>query len=135
MAAFNKFNAFVENLSEGVHNLGSDALTVALSNTLPTAANSVLTDITQISYTGLSSRTLVTASSAQVAGTYKLILNDLVLTATATVGPFRYVIIYNETPTNKNLIGWYDIGSSITLNTGESLTLDFDNTNGVLTLA
>ena len=48
MAAFNKFNSFVEALAERVHNLGTDQLKAALSNTLPAAANTVLANITQI---------------------------------------------------------------------------------------
>lgn len=138
MATFNKFNAFVEQLAEKVHNLGSDQLVVALTNTAPTASNSVLADITQISYTNLSSRNITTSSSSQTSGTYKLVLTDLVLTASGgSVGPFRYVVIYNDTPTSPAdpLIGYYDYGSSLTLADGETLTLDFDGSNGVLQLA
>lgn len=137
MATFNKFQPFVENLAEGVHNLGSNQLVVALTNTAPVATNSVLTDITQITYTNLSSRNITTTSSAQTTGTYKLILTDLVLTASGgSVGPFRYIVIYNDTPTSPAdpLIGYYDYGSSITLADGETLTIDFDGVNGVLSL-
>lgn len=137
MATFNKFNAFVENVAEGVHNLGSGQLVVALSNAAPISTNSVLADITQITYTNLSSRNITTTSSAQTSGTYKLVLTDLVLTATGAVGPFRYAVVYNDTPTSPAdpLIGWYDYGSSISLASGETLTIDFDATNGLLTLA
>lgn len=137
MATFNKFNAFLENVAEGVHNLQTGQLVVALTNTLPTSANSVLADISQITYTNLSSRNITTSTSAQTAGTYKLVLTDIVLTATGAVGPFRYVVIYNDTPTSPAdpLIGWYDYGSSISLANGETFTVDFDATNGVLTLA
>lgn len=138
MATFNKFNAFVEHLAEKVHNLESDQLVVALTNTAPTASNSVLADLTQISYTNLSSRNITTTSSSQTSGTYRLILTDLTLTASGgSVGPFRYVVIYNDTPTSPAdpLIGYYDYGSSITLASGESLTIDFDGTNGLLSLA
>lgn len=137
MAALNKFNSFVESLAEKVHNLGSDQLVVALTNTAPSATNNVLADITQISYTNLSSRNVTTVSSAQTSGTYKLTLQDLVLTATGAVGPFRYVVLYNDTPTSPAdpLIGWYDYGSSISLANGETFTVNFDDTNGVLTLA
>lgn len=135
MATFNKFNALTEAIAEKVHNLGSDQLKVALTNSAPSAANSVLADISEISYTNLSSRNLVTASSTQSSGTYKLTLNDLVLTASGTVGPFRYVVIYNDTPAGKNLIGWYDYGSALTLENGDTLTLDFNASSGFVTLA
>lgn len=139
MPSFNKFNQFVEDLAKGVHNLGTsgNALKVALTNSAPAAANAVLADITEISYTNCSSRALTISASAQSSGTYKLTITDLVLTASGgTVGPFRYVVLYNDTPTSpaKPLIGYYDYGSSITLNSGETLTVDFDGTNGVLTL-
>lgn len=139
MATLTKFNAFVEHLSEGVHNLGTHQLVVALSNNAPDpAADAVLADLpSQISYTNLSSRNLVVASSSQTAGTYRLIINDIDLNATGAVGPFRYVIIYNSQSVGftNALIGYYDYGSSISLNTGEKLTLDFDPTNGVISLA
>lgn len=135
MATLNKVNSFVEDLAEKVHNLGSDALVVALTNTAPVATNTVLADITQIDYTNCSTRALTVTSSAQVSGTYRLILADLILSATGAVGPFRYIVVYNDTPVGKNLIGWYDAGSAITLANGETLTLDFDNTNGIISLA
>jgi hypothetical protein len=142
MATFNKFNAFVENVAEKVHNLGSDQLKVALTNTAPTAANSVYADLTSpLGTTNLSGGTpfnITTSSSSQTSGTYKLVLTDLVLTASGgSVGPFRYVVIYNDTPTSPAdpLIGYYDYGSSLTLADGETLTIDFDGTNGLLQLA
>jgi len=136
MATFTKFQPFVEKLAEKAHNLGSDQLVVALTNSAPVATNGVLADITEITYTNCSSRNITTSSSAQTSGTYKLVLTDLVLTASGgTVGPFRYVVIYNDTATNNELIGYYDYGSSITLNSGETLTIDFDGTNGLLQIA
>lgn len=132
MAAYNKFNSFVENVAEKVYNLGSDVLTVALTNTLPTAANTVLANITQISYTNLSTRVITITSSSQTSGTYKLVLQDLVLTASGAVGPFRYIVIYDDTATNDELIGWYDYGASISLASTDTFTLDFDGTNGVI---
>lgn len=137
MATFNKFNAFVENLAEGVHNLGSNQLVVALTNSAPSASNAVLADITQISYTNCSSRNITTTSSSQTSGTYKLILTDLTLTASGgSVGPFRYVVVYNDTPASPAdpLIGWYDYGSNLTLASGETLTIDFDAVNGFISL-
>jgi hypothetical protein len=146
MATFNKLNGFVEHLAEGVHNLGSNQLVVALSNTAPgsegtpptgSTAACILANVTQISYTNCSSRNITTSASEQTSGTYKLTLTDLVLTASGAVGPFRYVYLYNDTPTSPAdpLIGYYDYGSSISLANAETFTIDFDGTNGVLTLA
>lgn len=137
MASFNKINSFVEAVAEKVHNLGSDQLQVALTTNAnaPVATNTQLSNITEISYTNLSARTITTTSSAQTSGTYKLILVDLVLTASGAVATFRHVLIYNNTATNKELIGWYDYGSDVTLANGETFTIDFDGTNGVLQLA
>lgn len=140
MATFNKFNQFVEDVAHGVHNLGSDQIVVALcaAANAPVATNSVLADLTQIAYTNLSSRNVTRTSSAETSGTYKLTLTDLVLTASGgSVAAFRYVVLYNDTPTSPAdpLIGWYDYGSALTLNDTETLTIDFDGTNGALTIA
>ena len=145
MAVFNKLNGFVEHLSEGVHNLGSDQLVLALSNVAPssettppssTTAGCVLANVTEINYAGLSTRDLTTTSSAQASGTYRLVLDDLTLSSTGTVGPFRYIHLYNTTPTSPAdpLIGYFDYGANLTLNTGESLTIDFDQASGAITL-
>jgi hypothetical protein len=135
MAVFNKFNSFVEAVAEGTHNLGSNQLTIALSNVAPVAGNSVLADITQITYTNLSTRNLTTTSSSQTGGLYKLVVADTTLTSTGgPTGPFRYVVVYNSTAAGGPLMGWFDYGSSITLLAGESLTVDFDQVNGLLTL-
>lgn len=134
MATGNKFNSFVEALAEKVHNLGSDTLKVALTNSAPVATNTVLANITEVSYTNLSSRTLSVSASSQTSGTYKLVISDLVLTATGAVGPFRYVVIYNDTATNDELIAWYDIGSAVTMANTDTVTLDFDGTNGFIQL-
>ena len=135
MATFNKVNSFVELLAEKTFNLGSDTLKVALTNTAHTSSWTKLSDLTEVSYTNLSSRTITTTSSAQTDGTYKLILADLTLTASGAVGPFRYIYIYDDTATNDELIGYYDYGSSITLASGNTFLIDFDGTNGVLTIA
>jgi hypothetical protein len=144
MASFVKLNGFVEHLAEGVHNLGSNQLVIALSNTAPgsegtppTGATTacVLANVTQISYTNLTSRNVTTSSSSQASGTYALVLTDLVLTASGTVGPFQYVYLYNDTPTSPAdpLIGYWDYGSALTLANGETFTVDFGA--NVLTVA
>lgn len=126
MSTYNKFNSFVEALAEKVHNLGSDSLKIALTNVAPVAGNTKLSDLTEISYTNLSARGLTVSSSSQTGGTYTLVLSDLVLTASGgTVGPFRYIVIYNDTATNDEVICWTDYGSSITLADGENITVHF----------
>jgi len=139
MAAFNKFNQFVEDVAHGVHDLETDQIVVALcaSANAPVATNAVLADLTQIAYTNLSSRNVTTTSSAETSGTYKLTLTDLVLTASGgSVAAFRYIVLYNDTPTTPAdpLIGWYDYGSDLTLNDTETLTIDFDDAGGALTI-
>lgn len=139
MATFNKFQSFVEAVAEKTHNLGSDVLKVALSNSAPAATNTVLANITQISgvngyTTGGTQATQVT--SAQTTGTYKLVLSDVTFTASGgSIGPFQYVVLYNDTATNDELIGYYDYGTALTITSGNSFTVDFDATNGVLTIA
>lgn len=133
---FTKVNSFVEDLAEKVHNLGSDQLVIALTNTAHTSTWAQLSDLTQVSYTNLSSRNLTTSSSSQTSGTYKLVLADLTLTSSGgTTGPFRYIYIYNDTSTNDKLIAYYDYGSSLTLQDGDAINLDFDATNGVIQIA
>ena len=139
MTAFNKFQQFVEDLAKGVHNLATGALTLALCATAnaPVATNSVLANLTQVSYTNLSTRLCTTTSCVQTTGTLKLLIVDQVLTASGTVAAFQYVVLYNDTPTSPAdpLIGWYDYGSALTLSTGETFTVDFDGSAGVLTIA
>ena len=134
MATFNKFNSFVEALAEKTHNLGADTLTVALTNSAPAAGNTVLANITEISYTNLSSRVLTSVTSSQTGGTYTLDAADLVLTASGTVPTFRYVVLYNDTAASDELIGYYDYGSAVDLLNGETFTITFD-ASGILTLA
>ena len=137
MASFTKFNPFVEALAEKVHNLGADVLKVMLTNTAPVATDAVKADLTEISagngYTAGGTTVTVTAS-AQASGTYKLVGDDVTFTATGSVGPTRYAVLYNDTAANDNLIGFWDYGSSITLANGDSLVIDFDQVNGILTL-
>lgn len=138
MASFQKFNSFVEAVAEKTHNLGSDVLKVLLTNTAPVAGNAVKADLTEISagngYSAGGTAASIT-SSAQTSGTYKLVLADVVFTASGgTIGPLRYAVLYNDTAASDELIGFWDYGSSITLASGETFTVDFDPTTGVLTL-
>ena len=142
MAAFQKFDSFVEHLAEKVHDLANDSLKFLLTNTAPDASDSVKSDITEISAgNGYSAGgvAVTVASSGQSGGTYKLVLNDPTpITASGgSVGPFRYAVLYNDTPTSPAdpLIAFFDYGSSITLAAGEVFNFDCDPTTGVLTAA
>lgn len=134
MASFVKINSFVENLAHKLVALNS-TLTVALTNTAHTSTWDELADLTEIAYTNLSARTVFPTSSAQTAGTYKLVLPDLTLTATGAVGPFRYAYLYDDASTTDKLVCYYDYGSAITMASTDTFTIDFDGSNGVLTIA
>ena len=128
MANYNKFQCFVEDLAHGVHNFDSDTIKVALSNAsnAPSASAHVkLADIATIAVTNLDGVTLTKGSSGQTTDTYKYVPNDPTMTATGNVPAFQYVIIYNDTATNKELICWYDYGSEVTLASGDTFKLDF----------
>lgn len=131
MAAFNKFETFSEHLAEKVHNLDTDTLKVYLSNTAPNAAtHAVKADLAEISagngYTAGGNDTQNATSRS--GGTTSITGTDVVITASGgSVGAFRYVPLYNDTPTSPAdpLIGWWDYGSALTLADGESFTVDF----------
>lgn len=138
MASFNKFNRFVTDLALKVHNLDTDAVKIYLSNTAPSAsADSVKADLAEISTgNGYAGPIDVSSVVTQNAGTMELSGTDQVITASGgTVGPFQYVVLYNDTPTSPAdpLIGWWDYGSAVTLQNGETFTADFGAT--LLTLA
>lgn len=137
MAAFSKFNTFVADLANKVHNLGSDSLKIMLTNTAPSASNAVKADITDISagngYTA-GGNAVGISSSTQSGGTYKLIPSgNVAFTASGgPVGPFRYGVLYNNTPASKNLIAYTDYGSSLTIADGATFTFGLDGTNGIV---
>lgn len=141
MSSAIKFQPFVEHLAEKVHNLGADTLKVSLTNTAPNATDATFSQIVEISagngYTAGGSGATI-SSSAQSSGTYKLVLADVTFTASGgSIGPFRYVVLYNDTPTSPAdpLILHWDYGSNITITDGNSFTTDFSATNGVLQVA
>ena len=138
MASFTKFNGFVEALAEKKHNLESDVLKVALTNTVPSATDTVFDPVTlhphPVAQDGYAPQTPGHVTSAQSGGVYKLFLGGVTFTAEGNIGPFRYAILYNDTATNDELIAFYDYGSSVILLDGESFSVTFDAANGVLTL-
>jgi hypothetical protein len=141
LATYNKYQNFVEDLIEGVHDFDAHTIKVMLSNTAPNAAtHTVRADSSELSGGGgyTSGGTATTITTSEASGTAKVVGTDVVFTAAAgTIGPFRYAILYNDTPSSPAdpLIGWWDYGSSITLADTETFTVDFDPTNGIFTVA
>lgn len=140
MATYNKIQDYTEQLNKAVHNWSTHTFKAVFCNVAPVATNTVLADLTQIStgggYTAGAGGgvTLDTVTLTESSGTAKVTIADEVFTASgASVGPFRYVAIYNDSATSPAdaLVMWYDYGSSITLADGETFTVDFDATNGL----
>lgn len=138
MAAFNKFNCFVGDVGLKLHNLNTDTIKAMLTNTAPVATNAVLTDLTEIAAGNgyvAGGAACTSQSYSQTGGTAKLTLTGPTFTATGAIGPFRYVALYNSTATGKNLIGWYDYGSNVTMANTDTFAVTLDVTNGTLTIA
>lgn len=136
MPALTKFTSFATEVGLKSHQLNTDEIKAALTNTAPSAGQTVFDSVTNHpppaaanGYTTGGHDTQNLFSAGKLTGT------DIVITATAGgIGPFRYVVLYNNTNGTKMLIGWYDYGSSITLAEGETFTIVFDGSNGILTI-
>lgn len=133
MASFVKIDQFAEDMALGVHDLDSDTLKIALTNTAPTVAtDATLSDITEIAagngYTA-GGNTVANNAYSETSGTGTLTGDDVVFTASGgAIATFRYAVVYNDTPTTPAdpLIGYWDYGSAVDLAVGESFTVDFD---------
>jgi len=139
MTTFNKFNIFVADCANKVHNLGSDTLKIMLSDVAPVATNTVKANITDISagngYSAGGTAAGITSSS-QSSGLYKLIPSgNVVFTASGgSIAQFRYAVLYNSTAGSGNLIGWWDYGAEVNVTSGNTFTVQLDATNGILEL-
>jgi hypothetical protein len=136
MAVFNKFNIFSKNLVDGVHNCGSHVFKVLLTNTPPVSTNQVRADLTEIAagfgYTAGGNTCALTVTTS--GGVAKVTAANVAFTASGgTIGPFRYAVLYNDTPTSPAdpLIGYWDYGQPITLANTEVLTLVNDAADGI----
>lgn len=140
MAAYNKFNDFVEQLGLGVHNFSTHTLKIYLSNATPSASlDAVKADLAEIAtgngYTGpidIENTWAETGGTATLTGTAKT-----VTASGGSVGPFQYVVLFNEDPTSPldPLIGWWDRGAALTLNDGDSFTWKPNNSATTGTVA
>ncbi len=126
-ATFNKFDCFIGDVGLKLHNLNTDTLKVYLTNTAPVAGNTVYNTPADLSTAGgyTAGGSNVTNTYSQTAGLGTLGGTDIVFTATTGFGPFRYAVLYNNTAAAKNLIGWWDYGSGVTLGALETFTVDF----------
>lgn len=137
MATFNKFNVFTYDALAGKHDFVNDTFKVALTNTAPIAANSTFSDLTEITaangYTAGGTATSMTLSTSS--GVAKAVGTDVVFTASGgSVGPLQYAVLYNDTDASKPLVGFWNYGSSITLADNETFTVDYNATDGILTV-
>ena len=133
MPAFQKFNGFVQDLAQKIHNLNADVLKLALTDVAPVATNTVLANITQITaangYTA-GGTTVGTTSATQTNGILSLIGNAVTFTASGgTMANFRYGVLYNSTAASGNLIGWWDNSVEVTLLNTQSFKFSFSGTD------
>jgi len=140
MAAFNKFNLFLDWMAKGTLNLSSDALKVMLTNVLPIPTNSIYSNISGGEVANgngyVTGGIACTPTLSNASGTEKLVGTSAVLTASGSIGPFRYIVLYDSTPaSNKALMGWWDYGASVNMNSTDIFTVTFDGVNGILQLA
>lgn len=129
MAAYNKFNIFVQDIGRKLHNLNSDQLNIYLTNATPVATNTVYNTPADLATAGgytAGGAAVSTTAYSQTSGTASLTsASTLVFTATTGFGPFRYAVLYNFTAAAQNLIAWWDYGSAVTLGASETFTVAF----------
>lgn len=131
MAAFNKFNSFITAVAAGTHagflNASTDVLNVYLSNATPSAsADSVKADLAEIATgNGYTGPVDIQNAASQTGATITVTATDVTITASGSVGPFQYAVIYNDTAASDPLVGWYDHGSAVTLAAAETFKVDF----------
>ena len=134
----NAFNVLTTDIANGIHDLDTNTIKAALSNTAPSATDTGLADITQIATGGgyVSGGYTLANTAGSASGTeFKLDADDLVIAASgAAIATFRYIVLYNDTVASDKLILYYDLGSAIDLSDGSSYTLEFDPTSGILTI-
>jgi hypothetical protein len=142
MASYSKFNCFVLDVASAKHEMQTGTThvyKVYLTNTAPVATDTVYNTPADLStangYTA-GGASIGTITGSQTSGTFKFVGGtDPAWTASGgSIGPFRYAVLYNDTSATKPLIGYWDYGSSITLASGNTFTVDLDQSNGVLTI-
>lgn len=126
-SAYNKFNCFVQDVTDKLHNFNSDTFKIALTNVAPVATYTVFADLTEIAAgNGYTAGGAVVGSTAnsQTSGTDTFSGSNVTITATGgSIATARYAVLYNSTASGGPLICWWDYGSpGFTLLIGETLT-------------
>jgi hypothetical protein len=134
MATYNKFNDFTEQQLIGTHDWDTNVFKIMLTNSAPSAGNTVKADLTEISsgngYPGTNTTTITVTGDDPSAGYTTVKGTQVVFTASGgSIGPFQYAVLYNDTAASKNLVAWWDNASAVTLNAGDTFTVKFDNAN------
>lgn len=146
MAAFNKYQDFVEQVLAAKHDFtaAGHVFRIYLSNVAPTATDtSKPGSATEIAsgngYTtggeDVQNTLAETTGTATVSGT-KVVWTCV----TAPMATFRYVVLYNDTATSPAdaLVGWWDYGAGgLTLQVGETFSVKFngsETSGSILTL-
>ena len=129
MATYSKYFDFVEELVKGTHNFASHTFKVALSNGTPSQSHALLSEITELGtangYTAGGATTTI-GGTTHSSGTITITATDpAAWTATGAGITFRYAALYNDTSASDNLVAYWDNGSSTTVTSGNTLTVDF----------
>ena len=129
---------FTVDLGTKLFNLTSDTLKLAFTDTAPTTATHVYADIASpLALTNMAtSPALTSVTFTQSTGTATLGAATWTGTSqTGNFGPFRYVVVYDDTSASKNICGWYDYASEVTLvgTNGDQFSMTF--ASGILLIA
>ena len=123
-------------MGTGLMNLTSNTLKLAFTDTAPTTATHVYTDIASpLALTNMNTSVSLTGTGyTQSTGTATLAASTWTgVSQTGNFGPFRYIVIYDDSAASKNIIGWIDYGSELTLNGANSDQLILTFASGIFT--
>jgi hypothetical protein len=141
MPAFTPFNCFRRDLARGLHNFDAHTFKIALTNTAPNAANETLSAITQIADGGGYTAGGYALDNVEVdvdgANVNILVDEEAVTAVGGAIGTFRYIVVYNDTPTSPAdpVIGWIDVGEARTFAEDEQFRLRFNATLGLISIS
>lgn len=131
MALGIKFYSFAFKTGQGVFNLSTDVLKIYLSNSAPDVANdTVKADVPEIAtgfgYTGPINFDNTWTQDGAVSS-LKGNASYLVTASGGSIGPFRYVVLYDDTAAGDPVICYWDIGAPITINDTGTFTFNLND--------